>query len=78
MAFKVDEKLGDHAIVENLEDHPDFPRPNFGYEQFQPEIGDKLGAYTVVAKTQPGAEAVWVHIDGSPAGTSNLVWLAKG
>lgn len=77
MAFKTGDKLGKHEVVDNLLDHPEVPRPNFGYEEFNPAIGDKLGNYVVVSKDTPGAESVWVHIDGSPEGTSNYVTLAK-
>jgi len=77
MAFKVGDQLGDHAIVEDLLDDPKHPRENFGYRQFDPEIGSTLGDYTVVAEGTKDAKAVWVHIDGSPEGTSNKVWLVK-
>lgn len=77
MAFKIGDQLGDHAVVEDLQTS-DAPRDNFGYRQFDPEVGSKLGDYTVVAAETAGADVVFVHIDGSPAGTSQKVFLKKG
>ncbi len=86
MAFKVGDKIGDHAVVMDLLTDK-VSRPNFGYRQFDVEPGTKLGDYTVVAAPPKddegkqigpdpeGAEAVWIHIEGSPEGTSNKVWL---
>ncbi len=83
MPFKVGENVGEHAVVHDLHhqnDNPDpksklIPRDNFGYKQFDPEVGDTIGSFTVVAPDTEGAEEVWLHIDGSPEGTSNRAWL---
>lgn len=83
MTFKIGDTLGDHAVVANLHvEDPDTPegkkpvlRDNFGYRQWDIEPGTKLGKYTAVAPDTEGAEEVWVHVDGSPEGTSNVAWL---
>lgn len=78
MAFKAGDKLGDHAVVEDLMEDPKHPRTNFGYEEFQPKVGTKLGDFTVVEPSDPledGVEIAFVHIDGSPEGTSQKVYL---
>lgn len=83
MAFKVGDSLGEHAVVHNLQvesDNPDptakhRPRDNFGYREFDIPVGSKLGDFEVFPPETEGTEEVWVHVDGSPEGTSNVAWL---
>lgn len=77
MALKIGDKLDQHEIVEDLLEHSDAPRDNFGYRQWDQELGTKLGNYQVVADGTEGAEIVWVHFADSPAGTSNKVSLIQ-
>lgn len=75
MPFKDGDKLGEHVVVANLLEDPDAPRTNFGYRQWDIEVGTTLGAAEGVAPDTEGAQEVWVHVNGSPAGTSNVAWL---
>lgn len=77
MAFKVGDKLGPHEIVEDLLQHPDAPRDNFGYRDWDIKPGDKLGNAVAVGEDE-GGEEVWIHVAGSPAGTSNHAWIKAG
>lgn len=75
MPFKDGDKLGEHVIVANLLEDPDAPRTNFGYREFDIPVGTKLGNAEVVPPDTEGAEEVWIHVKGSPEGTSNIAWL---